>query len=300
MQARLTRDQLAAMRDGAVSVYDRAGDEIGGIASVLYDKATEDPEWVGVSTGFLGTKTVLVPLAGASLETDGLHVPYTKDQVRDAPDIRIEGGEISEADEQALYQYYGLSYSQRRSASDLPESTTPRVEGITDWGREVTERRRPAPTREPLVVSSSGGQAGKNRLASGRRVVVTATRRISGRPSQGRLVGISIGSLAAIGGLGAAWLLNHRQRERKRPINQLRRTAAEIGERVPRRDELVQYLPDREAAGLAGGLGRGLALLMLGMLLGWALRGQRLRTTRVTVTEVLPGTEAPTDLRPEF
>ncbi len=83
---------------------------------------TKVPEWIAVSTGFLGTKTALVPLAGTSLERDRLRVPYTKDQVKDAPDISIEGGEISEADEQALYRHYGLSYSERRSASGLPET----------------------------------------------------------------------------------------------------------------------------------------------------------------------------------
>ena len=123
MDRRLTRDDLAAMR--YQSVYDRDGDKIGNVNRLLYDKATGDPEWVGVSTGFLGTKTVLVPLAGASLESDGIRVPYTKDQVKDAPDVDLGGGEISEADEQVLYQYYGLSYSERRSESGLPESGRP-------------------------------------------------------------------------------------------------------------------------------------------------------------------------------
>ena len=85
MEARLSRDQLAALGDKPV--YDRAGDKIGGIDRILYDKTTREPEWIAVSTGFLGTKTALVPLAGASLESDGLRVPYAKDQVKDAPAI---------------------------------------------------------------------------------------------------------------------------------------------------------------------------------------------------------------------
>ena len=157
----------------------------------------------------------------------------------------------------------------------------------------ATITQNPLPNRvRSLVVSSSGGQAGETRLAAGRRVVVTATRRISGRPSQGRLVGIGVGSVAVTSGLGAAWLSRRRQRERKRPVrpvNRLRRTASEIGERVPRREELVQYLPDREAAGRVRGLGSALSLLILGLLLGWALRGRRRRTARVTVAVGSPG-----------
>ena len=100
----------------------------------------------------------------------------------------------------------------------------------------------------------------------------TATIDSMGRPSQGWLVGTGVGSLVALGSVGVAWLYRRRQRERNR----------------------------RRTAELAGGLGGRIALLMLGMLLGWALRGWRLRTARVTVTEALPGTEVPTDLPHDF
>ncbi len=165
MEARLTRDQLAALRDQ--SVYDRVGDKIGGINRILYDKATGDPEWVAASTGFLGTKTVLMPLAEASLESDGLRVPYTKDQVKDAPDITIEGGEISEADEQTLYRHYGLSYSERRSASGLPESRTPRAEVVTEREREVTERPRAPQTGERVELREEELRAQKRPVEAG-------------------------------------------------------------------------------------------------------------------------------------
>ena len=100
----------------------------------------------------------------------------------------------------------------------------------------------------------------------------TATIDIMGRPSQGWLVGTGVGSLMALGSVGVAWLYRRRQRERNQ----------------------------RRTARLAGDFGGGFALLMLGMLLGWILRGRRLRTARVTVTEALPGTEVPTDLPHDF
>ena len=172
MEARLTRDQLAALRDS--SVYDRAGDKIGGIDRVLYDKATGDPEWVGVSTGFLGTKAVLVPLAGASLESDGIRVPYTKDQVKDAPDVNLGGGEISEADEQVLYRHYGLSYSARRSASGLPESgrPMPTAGGVqprerTTRDRDVTERSRATETGDRIELREEELRAQKRPVEVG-------------------------------------------------------------------------------------------------------------------------------------
>ncbi len=45
------------------------------------------PEWIGLGTGFFGTKRVLVPVAGAHTDDDAITVPYTKDQVKDTPDL---------------------------------------------------------------------------------------------------------------------------------------------------------------------------------------------------------------------
>src|SRR3712207_6228394 len=128
MDRRSTREQAANLH--GQPVYDANLDKIGEVNRVLYDASTGQPEWLGLSTGFLagllGTKTVLVPVASASIESDGIRVPYTKDQVKDAPHVTIEMDAISEADERTLYEYYGLDYSRSRSASQLAESGTPR------------------------------------------------------------------------------------------------------------------------------------------------------------------------------
>jgi stress response protein YsnF len=79
------------------------------------------PEWIGIGTGFFGTKRVLVPVEGASQDEDGLAVRYSKSEVKDSPDI--DSDEISQETEEALYSYYGLGYSERRSESGLPEGT---------------------------------------------------------------------------------------------------------------------------------------------------------------------------------
>ena len=123
MGRQLTRDQAATLRDQPV--YDKDWDKIGDADRVLYNACTGEMEWIGISTGFLagllGTKTVLVPVATASIDNDGISVPYTKDQVKEAPHATIEMDAISEADERTLFEYYGLHYSERRSESQLPE-----------------------------------------------------------------------------------------------------------------------------------------------------------------------------------
>ena len=181
MDRRWTREQAASL-DGQ-PVYDTDRDKIGEVNRVLYDASTGQPEWLGLSTGFLagllGTKTVLVPVATASLESDGVRVPYTKDQVKDAPAVTIEMDAISEADERALYDHYGLDYSRSRSASQLPESGTPRAtaagdqpgetarERREDRGRDATERTRPADTGERLELREEELRAQRRSVETG-------------------------------------------------------------------------------------------------------------------------------------
>ena len=100
-------------------VYSQDGEKIGSVAEVFVDEQTGRPEWIGLGTGFFGTKRVLVPVEGASFGEDEVTVPYAKDHVKDAPDIDSE--EISRETEQALYAHYGLGYSEERSDTGLPE-----------------------------------------------------------------------------------------------------------------------------------------------------------------------------------
>ena len=123
------------------SVYDAAGDEIGDVEEIFYDKQTGQPEWVGIGTGFFGTKRVLVPLESAQLREDGLHVPYSKDLVKDSPDI--DSDEISESTEQELYAYYQLS---GRAAPTTGRGTRQDKEAMTRSEEELQVGKRSVET----------------------------------------------------------------------------------------------------------------------------------------------------------
>jgi uncharacterized protein (TIGR02271 family) len=112
MQDAMTIDQLAEAR--GKPVYDADGDEIGQVDEIFYDRQSEQPEWLGIGTGFFGTKRVLVPMEGAELREDGFYVPYSKDQVKESPDI--DGDEISRETEQDLCAHYRLRYSDEGDA----------------------------------------------------------------------------------------------------------------------------------------------------------------------------------------
>jgi uncharacterized protein (TIGR02271 family) len=117
MTTTLTFDELQSAQ--GTTVYSSDGEKIGSVEEIYVDDQTDRPEWIGLGTGFLGTKRALVPVEGASMREGGVLVPYGKDQVKGSPDI--DSDEISQETEAQLYSHYGVGYSEQRSDTGLPE-----------------------------------------------------------------------------------------------------------------------------------------------------------------------------------
>lgn len=126
-------DQLQGMR--GAPVYDASGDQIGKVEEIFVDDGSQRPEWIGLGTGFFGTKRVLVPVETASRHEDGLSVPYEKDHVKGAPDL--DEDHIDPATERDLYAYYGLTGGD--VAGD--QSVTRHEEELAVGKQEVQEGR---------------------------------------------------------------------------------------------------------------------------------------------------------------
>ena len=94
-------------------------EKVGTIDEIYLDRETDQPEWVLVHTGSIGTSSTFVPLAEAGMDGNDLVVPYEVDKIKGAPNMEA-GGELSESAEARLYSYYGLQYSQDESGSGLP------------------------------------------------------------------------------------------------------------------------------------------------------------------------------------
>lgn len=90
------------------TVYDQDGGKVGGVAQLYLDDASGEPNWVTVNTGLFGTKETFVPLDQARVSGGEIHVPYTKDFIKDAPNLDADA-HIDEHQEDELYGYYGLS-----------------------------------------------------------------------------------------------------------------------------------------------------------------------------------------------
>jgi uncharacterized protein (TIGR02271 family) len=91
------------------TVVSTDGSKIGSVGNVFVDQGTDNPEWITVKTGLFGTKESFVPLAGAAFSGDDIVVPFSKDQVKDAPNFDTDQ-ELSESDERSLYGHYQMAY----------------------------------------------------------------------------------------------------------------------------------------------------------------------------------------------
>lgn len=131
------------------TVYDQDGDKIGGVAQVYLDDQSGRPNWATVKTGFFGTKETFVPLDDADVSGDDIRVPYTKDFVKDAPNMDADV-HIDEAQETELYRYYSKSHDQDRTgvADGAVEDRRDRDLGDRDLGdrdlgdRDMADRQR--------------------------------------------------------------------------------------------------------------------------------------------------------------
>ena len=101
----ITENQLSALYDA--TVVSEADGKIGKVGTVYLDDDTQQPSWVTVKTGLFGSAESFVPLSEANLSGDEVRVSYSKDKVKDAPRMDTDS-ELSPAEEDELYRYYGL------------------------------------------------------------------------------------------------------------------------------------------------------------------------------------------------
>ena len=141
------------------------GSKLGKIEEIYLDAETQRPEWALVHTGMFGGKSSFMPLEGATSDGDQVQAPFSKDQVKAAPQMDADG-ELSQEDEAALYSHYGIAYDESRSDSGLPEGGADghRRESV---GRDVSgPETDDAMTRseEELRVGTAKRERGRARL----------------------------------------------------------------------------------------------------------------------------------------
>jgi len=139
------------------TLVDEAGEKIGKIDELYYDKEGGQPEWALVNTGLFGTKKSFVPIRSANPSGEDLQVPVTKVQVKDAPRIDADQA-LSEEEERRLFEHYGVPYTTEGSttAEGAPNTAGGQAAAGAGYGVDA-----------PSGGSASGGRGGPGEDTSG-------------------------------------------------------------------------------------------------------------------------------------
>jgi uncharacterized protein (TIGR02271 family) len=106
-------DRFTAIEDrfAGYTVYDQNYDKIGKVDDLFVDE-NDQPEYIGVKMGFLGTRSTLIPMNIAQVDDAGsrIEVATDKDTVKSGPSFD-DDREITPDFEIEVYSYFGLQRS---------------------------------------------------------------------------------------------------------------------------------------------------------------------------------------------
>jgi uncharacterized protein (TIGR02271 family) len=93
------------------TVYDRQGEKIGKVDDLFVDES-DQPEYIGVKMGLLGTRSTLIPWQLASVDENDrrIDVSVDKDHAKEGPAFD-DDEEITPDYEERVYSHYGLQYA---------------------------------------------------------------------------------------------------------------------------------------------------------------------------------------------
>jgi uncharacterized protein (TIGR02271 family) len=168
-------DRFAELEDrfAGYTVYDANHEKIGKVDDLFVDE-DDNPEYVGVKTGFLGTRSTLVPVELVRVnDRRGLvEVGADKDMVKDGPCFN-DDEEITPEYEDRVHAHYGLgkghqgaerkgAYGDYYESEKYYPSASAAVSGSADQGRSTTpgyrERRRGRGEGFGAAARNTGGE----------------------------------------------------------------------------------------------------------------------------------------------
>jgi uncharacterized protein (TIGR02271 family) len=172
----LTTDQARTLAGSGGNVLGTGGDKIGSIGQIYLDDSTGDPSWITVKTGLFGTKESFVPLQGANVTGNDVTVGYDKAKITDAPKVDPDGS-LSPAEEDQLYDYYGLGSGSATSGTNTTNTGTGTESAVgqgwvengadADYSDTVTSTTGGAATSRSSYDADGGADAGADGGADG-------------------------------------------------------------------------------------------------------------------------------------
>ena len=124
--SQLTKDDIPTLRN--IPVYTGDGEQIGHVGDVYYDEESERVQSVGVAADAIGFARRMIPVAGAKLDDDGLHLPYARADVEGAPEVdEVDEDRYGEVDE--YYRTTEAGQTMTRTEEELRVGKTTEEKG---------------------------------------------------------------------------------------------------------------------------------------------------------------------------
>jgi uncharacterized protein (TIGR02271 family) len=127
-------DGFTAIEDqyAGYTVYDNAGSKIGKVDDLFLDE-NDQPEYIGVKMGFLGTSSTLIPMELATTDESAgtITVSTDKDTAKNGPAFN-DDHEITPEYENEVRSYYGLGAAQAQSTGSYDTHEEPHTESHSD------------------------------------------------------------------------------------------------------------------------------------------------------------------------
>src|SRR5215212_345843 len=172
-------DRFTALEErfAGYQVYDQSGSKIGKVDDLFVDE-TDNPEYVGVKTGLLGTSSTLIPWdAVSSTDDEGrvITVAIDKETAKNGPTFD-DDREITPEFEQQVYSYYSLSRSSTASGAYEAYQVEPRASDV-----RAEDELRVQRVEEELAAGTREREAGvvsvRKRVRTDRERIEVPTRR---------------------------------------------------------------------------------------------------------------------------
>ncbi|MFE4836309.1 YsnF/AvaK domain-containing protein [Arthrobacter sp. NPDC056691] len=165
----LAKEHIDDLLSRSGNILSTDGHKIGSIGQIYADDDSGQPTWATARTGLFGTSESFVPLEGSRVEGDDLVVPYTKDQVKDAPRVDTDG-HLEPSEEDRLYEHYqfngGRSYTD--TGRDFDDTATTGAGYDTDASGAVGHDTSGPTTDDAMTRSEERLNVGTERQATGR------------------------------------------------------------------------------------------------------------------------------------
>ena len=149
---------------GEYTVYDQHYEKVGKVDDLFVDE-NDQPEYIGVKTGFLGTKSTLIPieLVRVNDRRKLLEVAADEETIKHAPTFE-DDGDITPEYENRVHGYFGLE----RPGPDAGQQRLRRLLRLTGGGRRPG--RGPAPLGRHRVRRAHGDLHGASSTRGPRRL----------------------------------------------------------------------------------------------------------------------------------